>query len=241
MNTSWRGFTIVETMLVLAITGFVATIILASIGVGLRNEQYHSAVDQIFDYFQGQYSLAAAIQNDRSAADGCPGVDTPGGVSVDRGTSNCFVLGRIVKTSNGQIIKSYPVIAWDDVLTKPGVESMLPKKVFSEARLYQGASESQYDTANESGVRLTYANGVKSAFTVLIMRSPTTGRIHTYIRTSEQGDGGIGMDDFNEAPLKLCVDPNGLINTGISPSAILIEKGAANASAVQLLGSGGCA
>ena len=43
-----------------------------------------------------------------------------------------------------------------------------------------------------------------------------------------------------EADLKLCIDPAGIINMGISPMGILIEKGAANASAVRMLGSGEC-
>ena len=55
MNGTWRGFTIIETMLVLAITGLVVAVVLVNIGTALRNEQYHTAVDQVHDYFQGQY------------------------------------------------------------------------------------------------------------------------------------------------------------------------------------------
>ena len=71
MNGTWRGFTIIETMLVLAITGLVVAVVLVNIGTALRNEQYHKAVDQVHDYFQGQYSLNSAILNDRSSTNTC--------------------------------------------------------------------------------------------------------------------------------------------------------------------------
>ena len=73
---------------------------------------------------------------------------------------------------------------------------------------------------------------------MLIARSPISGRVHTYYTPSTQAV--VNVNSMVEADIKLCVDPAGIINTGIKPMGILIEKGAANASAVRMLGSGEC-
>ena len=252
MNGTWRGFTIIETMLVLAITGLVVAVVLVNIGTALRNEQYHTAVDQVHDYFQGQYSLTSAIQNDRSSTNTC----SSGGVKLDdngsgRATSNCFILGRVLRAevytdlsgAKHQRINSFPAIARRDVadpIQFPNEDQKPAKQVFADASIVIGDQVSSYDLAGESDVKLKTPTGDANTFalTMLIARSPISGRVHTYYTSNTQAV--INVNSMVEADLKLCVDPAGIINMGISPMGILIEKGAANASAVRMLGSGEC-
>ena len=242
MNSSRRGFTIIETMLVLAITGLVASVVLVSIGSALRNEQYHSAVDQIYDYFQGQYSLSSAILNDRASDDECTsGGLTQAGNGLGRGTSSCYIVGKVIKSTDGTTIESYQAIALDDVAdaTKfPGEANKNPKTVLEDAHITQGRTVTTYDVRGESGVKLTKPNGTAGAFTLLIARSPITGRIHTFVSDARQETPQVST--MTEVDLKLCVNPDGLINVGIQQSGILVTKSAANSSAVKLLGSGQC-
>ncbi len=252
MNSSRRGFTIIETMLVLAITGLVAAVVLVNIGTALRNEQYRSAVDQVYDYFQGQYSSASAILNDRDSDDTCSssGINTNGS-GDGRGTSQCFILGRVLKSeiytdlggTKHQRINSFAAIAREDVADKtkfPNEDSKTPKQMFVDAKIITGTKATTYDLANESDVMLRTPGGNVNSFalTLLIVRSPITGRVYTYYAPTVQG--AVDVNSMVEADLKMCIDPSGLINTGISPSGILIEKSAANTSAVRMLGSGEC-
>lgn len=235
MNNYRRGFTIIETMLVLAITGLVASVILAGIGVNLRNEQYRTAVDQIVDYFQGQYTRVTAVQNDRSTGS----CSTAGIATGDdtRGQSNCFIVGRILKKEPGApVIKSYPAVALNEVTSAaPGEDA---KVAFINSRIVLGSPEEPYDVSSESGVKLTDKTGNDPGFTILIARSPVTGRIHTYVMSGAQAT--LNLNSFEEQEVTMCVNSNGLLNSGITPSAIRIEKYAANASGVSLLGQGEC-
>jgi hypothetical protein len=113
-----------------------------------------------------------------------------------------------------------------------------PKTVLEDAHITQGRTVTTYDVRGESGVKLTKPNGTAGAFTLLIARSPITGRIHTFVSDTRQETPQVST--MTEVDLKLCVNPDGLINVGIQRSGILVTKSAANSSAVKLLGSGQC-
>jgi len=81
MKRASRGFTIIEVMLFLAVTGVLAAGILASVGSTLGLQRYRDAVDGFSSYIQGQYGQTISVRNDidnhrECAADGtrffCP-------------------------------------------------------------------------------------------------------------------------------------------------------------------------
>ena len=91
----WQsGFTIVEVVLFLAITG------LLTVSAALRQQQYHDAVQSFAGFIRDQYSRVISIENDRGDRDTCPvkGATNDGA----RGQSNCVVVGRYVKSTNSE-------------------------------------------------------------------------------------------------------------------------------------------
>jgi prepilin-type N-terminal cleavage/methylation domain-containing protein len=62
MNTRRQGFTIIETVLVLAITGLLLAVILATIGNSLNQQRYTDSVNQTLDHFRGLYTDTSSTQ-----------------------------------------------------------------------------------------------------------------------------------------------------------------------------------
>ena len=59
------GFTIIETMLVLAITGALVAAMFVGIGTSISIQRYRDAVTTFKDTLQEQYSALANVSNDR--------------------------------------------------------------------------------------------------------------------------------------------------------------------------------
>jgi type II secretory pathway pseudopilin PulG len=94
------GFTIIETMLFLAITGLLAMGILVGSGVAIGQQRYRDSVNSLKSYIQQQYSEVTNVANDRGKTWTC---DANGNVTAGdatsseaRGTSDCMVLGRFI-------------------------------------------------------------------------------------------------------------------------------------------------
>jgi len=94
------GFTIIETMLFLAVTGLLAMGILVGSGVAIGQQRYRDSVNSLKSYIQQQYSEVTNVVNDRAKTWTC---DTNGNVTTGdatsseaRGTSDCMLLGRFI-------------------------------------------------------------------------------------------------------------------------------------------------
>src|SRR5438105_2731886 len=94
------GFTIIETMLFLAVTGLLAMGILVGSGVAIGQQRYRDSVNSLKSYIQQQYSEVTNVANDRTKTWTC---DANGNVTTGdatsseaRGTSDCVVLGRFI-------------------------------------------------------------------------------------------------------------------------------------------------
>lgn len=123
------GFTIIEVMLFLAITGLLIGGILAGTNQSLNTQRYRSAVEDLRNTITAQYATSLSLRNlteDSSgnttsglnSVDPCSVIDGAGGIEthVARGSSNCLYVGRLIllsATSSEQIsqLKVYPVVA----------------------------------------------------------------------------------------------------------------------------------
>ena len=106
MKRASRGFTIIEVMLFLAVTGVLAAGILASVGSTLGLQRYRDAVDGFSSYIQGQYGQTINVRNDIDNHRECAADGTfLAAHSAPPGTSEtCAIIGRLVTTANGQFI-----------------------------------------------------------------------------------------------------------------------------------------
>ncbi len=71
MASTQRGFTIIEVILFLAISGLLLGVAIASVNANINNSRFNDAVRSTTSYLQGQYSEVAAGQSDRDESKGC--------------------------------------------------------------------------------------------------------------------------------------------------------------------------
>ncbi|MGI9339469.1 MAG: type II secretion system protein [Psychrobacter sp.] len=242
-----RGFTIIEVVLFLAITGLMLAGILASVGAGVNGKRYTEAVDSFQDFLISQFDQTDNVANTANADSTtvqCR-LDTS---SKPVGTTDCSVVGRLVTSSDGKIVQATPLYAGADVTDPNFSELEKPADLLTALELYtvSGNPDSEsYDMRwetslrSENGssaqpftimiVRLPYAKGSISYISEQAINSDAPGKIGEYI-------GQVTNDSIAKKQLALCVDPNGLQLA--SPVGIVVENaGSGGASSIQRKGS----
>lgn len=102
MGTMKRaGFTVIEVMLFLAVTGLLAASVLVGSGIAINQQRYRDSVSSLQSYIQQQYSKVTSVANDRDqnwTCDSAGNVTAAPNVSAGepRGTTNCVILGRFI-------------------------------------------------------------------------------------------------------------------------------------------------
>lgn len=92
------GFTVIEVMLFLGVTGLLAIGILVGSGVAINQQRYRDSVTSLKSYIQQQYSEVGNVNNGRAKTWNCDanGVITEVASGEARGTSDCVILGRFI-------------------------------------------------------------------------------------------------------------------------------------------------
>ncbi len=228
------GFTIIETMLFLGISGLLVMVVLVGTGSAINTQRYRDSVTSLQSLLQQQYSEVANVINNTS-------VNTCGSENnIPRGQSQCVVLGRYITTKDdgstlivrdviGQPIDINAEMKTDDVeVLKQYTLSVLP------------TADKNYTV--EWGSLLKNTNGTtNSSLSMLILRSPSSGVIRTFINnTSVVADDKLTSDLLAAVPsalmvpAELCVQQSGLF-TG-SKMAVQINANSTNASGIETLG-----
>lgn len=243
MNRRESGFTIIETSLVLAVTGLVIAVVLAGIGNALSHQRYLDAVNQTVDFFRGQYTHTTNTLNNRADDERCDssGVSTAG-VPMSVGASDCLLLGNVIRSSNGVDMQVYKVLALHDPSDDAGIDVLNDIDILNASQLSQGDQTDSFKI--DWGARLiTPSTGDSAKFTVMVVRTPVSGTIRTYTAGSDT----VSVTDLLSSSLSpqidrtLCIDQAGFFSgIGIDPMGIRITKGAANTTGVQVLASGDC-
>ena len=227
------GFTIIETMLFLGITGLLVMGILVGAGTSINIQRYRDSITSLQSVVQQQYSEVSNVSND-SLANDCYGDSS---TNNPRGQSDCVILGRFITTTDSQTLSIKSVIgyipsgslisSWDDVAALNQYDVQI-SPVSSETYSMEWGSSIVAQGSNNPMV-----------FSILILRSPTSGIVRTFI------DPSTVVSDSNVATLvtkpalaqtaKLCVaNPSGLLAGG--KSAVVVTTNATSASGIETLG-----
>jgi prepilin-type N-terminal cleavage/methylation domain-containing protein len=234
-----RGFTIIESILVLAITGLVVAVVLVGIGTSLRSERYRDATNQTIDYFQGVYDVSANIANDRPSSDTCTSSGIGSGGGQGRGTSACLVMGYMLRSTDGMTITKQQVIARVDASKLAGEDQKQDVQTLIDSSMVESTESSSYTL--DWGVQLL-SSGNPAALSMLVVRAPLSGVVHTYIDTAS-GTRTIAQllsSSSSTDSATFCIDPKGVFDAGTQQNGFTIDANATNSSNVRQLAAGDC-
>ncbi len=240
-----KGFTIIESMLFLGVTGLIMTVMLTGVSVSLNRERYKDAVNSFTDYMQGQYNLVANVNNSRNPDEICTGGSiVVGGVTdAGRGTSDCTIVGRVIHmNTDGTAATSAQVYATVDAATLPLNPGDSDEKVLQDANLIASPTKDEYTLPWSTRLVEPAPNSATpNVFSMLIVRMPTTGLLHTYaVSAVNQSPAAIIGGSIPSDGLPLCVDPSGLLTGGVGRVGVIVAPDAANSAGVKFLSEGTC-
>ncbi|MGB2787295.1 MAG: hypothetical protein WBB94_02830 [Candidatus Saccharimonadaceae bacterium] len=236
------GFTLIESMLFLAISGLISIGIMVGAMASINQQRYRDASNSLVDYFQGELNLVLNVQNDQRADSVVcnSGGVVVGGADEDRGTSDCSLVGRIVYSkadSKGLISKT--VLATADITeSTAGVTEI---EALRNANLVVSELETKdYDLEWGAGMAETLPTPeLPRQFSMLIVRSPTTGLLRTYsVSLPDRAISDILDTADPSRSMTVCINSNGL--TGGRRNGVVILGGASNSSGVKFINGGQC-
>lgn len=235
------GFTVVEVVLFLAISGLMMIGILAGTGVAINAQRYRDSVNSLVSYVQGVYDRTANTQNDRRDIFSCDvtalTITTTGpGGGTTAGASDCLILGRLLEVSDGgKKITSRPVYAGSLVTTAlSDTEAIKNSKPFTnDTAEAPDAYSPEWDTRLTAVGTDTALDGLR----ILIVRSPTSGGIRTYVTTAS-GALSTVVDDINRKDFTVCVHSQGLAS--FARQGVTIAKDASGTAGLKLTADGVC-
>ena len=163
-----RGFTIIEVMLFLAISGLLTAGIMIGTGVAINAQRYKDAVATLQSDIQQQFEDAVAIKNDRE------GSDSSFGCGGERGQSNCVLMGKLMTIdTNGavtqRVVYGNEPSALDDSATELQTVSAYAPSLVPVALSAQSTT-------------LEWGTGAAQPVSILVVRSPRSGLVYTFTR-----------------------------------------------------------
>lgn len=216
MKRASRGFTIIEVMLFLAVTGVLAAGILASVGSTLGLQRYRDAVDGFSSYIQGQYGQTINVRNDIDNHRECAADGTfLAAHSAPPGTSEtCVIIGRLVTTANGQTFRSQPIYmsGVTSAFLKSGIgdDAVFTADAAANRRLLIDSGVQPQTYQLDWGVRTQPPATGDNAWAIAIVRSPISGVIHTYtMRRASVVLDQLVVEGNRRNDSVICIDPSG--------------------------------
>lgn len=179
-----KGFTLIETMLFLGITGLLILGMLVGAGSSLAAQRYKDSVEGFKNLLQQQYSDLSSVRNDRSNTWTCGATAIPAtGGSEIRGQSDCLIVGKYLRISRDQATV-HTVLARETstVVRANDMQTMTMNYVYSADT--SASSEYELDWGSQiawpiSGTDMLSPSTPRN-LGVLFVRSPLTGQIYTF-------------------------------------------------------------
>jgi len=240
-----RGFTIVETMLFLGISGLLIVAMLASTGVTINIQRYRDAVETFKSTLQNQYAELSSVQNERNNNWTCNALaeSVIGGTEI-RGQSDCVLLGRYLTVVDNEIsinsVLGKPVAALSTDGTD--IDKLLHDYTMNISTVLENKSTLEWDTRiawPKSGAGSRTPTTPRS-LAVLFIRSPHSGQIYTFTSDTVPSEPTPQSLAAMVVPLQttpgqaqrtICIDSNGLFVA--ASSSIYISAAATGPSSIE--------
>ncbi len=242
------GFTIIETMLFLAISGLLIVGMLATTGASINIQRYHDAVETFKTLLQNQYGDLTSVQNDRANTWDCNSLaqSQTGGTEI-RGQSDCVLLGRYL-TVVDDTASAYSVLGRPNatqVTTGNDIQKLSSNYELNISTVTQDVSTLEWGTriawpkTDSSGAaRITLTT--PRSIALLFVRSPDSGQIYTFTSdvvpdtpTPQTLNAMLvsGAGTPGQGQRTICIDSNGLFVT--ADFSVFINNYATGPSSVE--------
>lgn len=237
------GFTIIEVVLFLAITGMLVTGILAGAGYSIDMQRYRDGAVSLQTALQKQYSEVLNVSNGTRATAKCG--------TVNRGQSECVILGRYVtlskQTSDGQTagqLTSENIVA---SVVSSGLDEVGDLEALRTQYTYSLDPESRTSTDMEwqTTPSVSGSPGTDLLMTMVILRSPSSGLVYTFTKNGISSGGSASTisnniasmaEDTLRAERTICVNPNGIMFG--EKLAVVLKAQSSGRSAVEVRSNG---
>ena len=240
-----QGFTIIEVLLFLGITGLLAVTLLAGWTNMINTQRYRDSVKTVQTFIQQQYGQVYNVQNGRDASLNCtPGAESPkvtDNPSKPVGQTECIVMGRYIHITDGTKIQVYSIIGIDGE----------PSSLTSDSQIIRDRKPIRLDQSlntDDSKLNIPWQASVVDGTTpntlnavIAIIRSPQTGTVHTYsYKTANSNlmpllDNNL-VNTANENGINLCLDAGVPLSGG--RMGVAIQPGASGQSSVTTIADG---
>jgi type II secretory pathway pseudopilin PulG len=207
-----RGFTIIEVMLFFAVTGALMLGVLGTASIGVNTQRYNDAVNTFTAIVQQEFTNVTNVVNTKSNTTMCTSAS-----NTNRGVSGCVILGRLMTIdSDGDMVRSNIIST-----TTPSAPPAASTRELAVVRSYNPRIDTttQEDGQMNWGTRvLKNSNG--SNVSLLIIRSPRSGNVYSYVVHSNTGvasnvndliDDILGGAANNSRDQYMCVDRSGWV------------------------------
>lgn len=237
------GFTVIEVILFLAITGLLFAVLMVGVGAGINQQRYLDSARAYRALIQDQYAAALSIDNQITNDWGCQtnGVVDQNTPRSNRGTSECVILGKIVQVlpiSDGiasvqtSSITGRLKLGISDVQSMTDIDAILAYQphIADFDKQVTDIDWGSYLTTDEKPRRPSQA-------VIAILRSPATGLIRVF--TSKNSHANSDLADIINATNASTVLSNCVINDTsvlIPRMLVSVDPGIANADGVRLDG-----
>lgn len=176
-----NGFTIIEVLFFLAISGGLVAALLATVGFTISRQRFTDSVVSTQSYVQSQYNETLNVINDRSGtscSQGNGNTTAVGSGTTPRGASACVVLGKAIDVTPGSSrMTAYTVVGREPAETD-GVSGGALLALYAPAA--DPASAQSFDApwdASVTGLRRQSGDPISR---LLLLRSPDSGLVLTF-------------------------------------------------------------
>lgn len=231
-----NGFTVIEVMLFLGVTGLLAIGVLAGSGVAIGQQRYRDSVNTFKSFLQEQYSESANVVNARTGEWNCGSnarVNEQANGGEARGTSDCVLLGRFISINEtGKELRAANVTAYRVQGAEEANNDI--EEIAENYRLAQSPVELEESEVNWGATIVRPKSTNPQPISMLIVRSPLSGATLTFTAPGNTTNLNELVTQQNLATERnLCVDPDGTPFVG-ERLAVRIAPYAASQSAISI-------
>lgn len=229
-----NGFTIIETVLFLAISGLLVIAILAGTGSSIAIQRYRDSVTNFHEVLSAQYGSVDHVANAESKSLACSNAVVSNiGATKPRGQSpSCILVGRYIKIVDKTIETSSVVASGVTDISRNDIADL---QTYSFA-LLPGSTESK---SLEWGTSIAWPKSgneaqnptVPRSIAILIVKSPISGVKYTFTTDNIGTDIKSMIQVSAQNERRICVAGNGLFEGGL---AVILRSFASNSNAVEV-------